>query len=666
MKFFVAMVLASSLRVVDLWQAHLLDPAHLHLPLRLSSTIHNFTRPCTRRRAREMADSIIASGPSGGNGGSAGGVGLSGAAQHAQSLLYTSTLALLSSTGFRHSSAHAADVLTEVLQRYIELVGRSAVGAAGMASREQAVPRDVALALEELGTDMQEITEWLEVEGSEEKELARAARLQPSAEALRALRRETIPEPSDRQGRRILSYERLSDTLRDELKHAMEERQSSAEAGDEVEELDDLFSDAGPSTPSSSATSQSMDVDDQQSPAGAARSRFSYIPAHFPPIPKLEQSSAPDATAESRIKLKVEENAGSTKRKAEAARAAEQDASDDASQEPLAHDPWKETIPFARSQLKQTSAADDLPSIDTSAPPPAAPRASSLHAFAADFVALQQERTSSASAGLYLTPDTAQKAEVRTKRRRIAAMLADPARFAPMDSLHACVAVRPSASPFAPSPSLLITLPSDGSAPMFTPTNPHGRTVSLVPPSGALHPALGYRWPSHVYSAVRATAELDVQRKVSRMDDPPPLYDAQHVERVFRGAPASRQLLGLAHSALAPALNALAIQQKRKLGLENSSSDADLELPSKGTLVYTWDWTTRDPYDATLSGNKRMVAEQQEEGKGTAEADAIAGAKEGGAASTDAAGTAATSTSASEQGTQAAGEIRSTAANSFY
>jgi len=80
------------------------------------------------------------------------------------------------------------------------------------------------------------------------------------------------------------------------------------------------------------------------------------------------------------------------------------------------------------------------------------------------------------------------------------------------------------------------------------------------------------------------------------------LYDSQHVERVFRGASASRQLLGMAHSALAPALNLLAVQQRRQLGSE--AEDEDLELPSKGTLVYTWDWTTKDPFDTTLPGKR--------------------------------------------------------------
>ena len=530
-----------------------------------------------------------------------GGAGRSAAALHAQSILRNSSLAILSSTGFRRASSQTADLLTEVLQRYVQLIARTAESAAVVGNRTQVVPRDIALALEELGSSVEEIKGWLEMEGAEEKELSKLTHNHERAAALRDTLhagRGPLPLPEERP---VISFEHLSDSRVAELQKDIQRSRDAASEEDSGDEgSDDLFSDAGGPSAASSATSHAMNVDEPEYLAEES----SLIPSHLPPLPTQE-----GAGLESEIAALRSSSPISTSSKSKGKRKAEEESSltgmrDDARIRKVIEDVWKETVPFAQSQLRETytNLGSDLPAITAPESIPSASRASSLHAFAADFIALRQERGSSASAGILMTPEDAQNAPIRTKRRRIAAVIADPMRFMPLDSLHAAISVRPASQPFNPSPSLLITLPSDGSAPVFTPANPHGRLVCLSPPSGAAQPILGYRWPSQVQGAVRTVAELDVQRKVARIEDPPPLYDSQHVERVFRGASASRQLLGMAHSALAPALNLLAVQQRRQLGSE--AEDEDLELPSKGTLVYTWDWTTKDPFDTTLPGKR--------------------------------------------------------------
>ncbi|KDN47979.1 hypothetical protein K437DRAFT_273563 [Tilletiaria anomala UBC 951] len=530
------------------------------------------------------------------------GTGRSPAAVHAHSILKTSTIGIISSTGFRKSSGNAVDLLTEILQRYIALLATTCVSNADQANRAQVAPRDLATALEELGSSVDEVREWVEVESSEEKELSKATGTHAKAAALKELMDATrAPAPASEE-RRILTFEYVTEADRRAASAYARAVDDDTSGSDDESATDALLSDRADKSETSSSTSH--EVDTGEHPVAPFSVELPFIPSHLPPIPS-EKSFVAHATEQIYADLAASNvDKGKARQLEDDVRKARE--ANEAHVRRVIRDVWREEVSYDCSQLRQriSNASLDLPCIDKSAPIAEQPRANSLHAFAADFVALQSERTSSARAGILMTPEGSQQhTQTLLKRRRMASSLADPSRFMPLDSLHAAVSARPSASPFTPSPSLLITLPSDGSAPVFTPTNAHGRSVCLVPPScAAAQPALGYRWPVQVQSAVRAVAELDIQRKVARIDDPPPLYDSQHVERVFRGMPASRQLLGAAHSALAPALNALAVQQKRKLGA--ASDDADLELPTKGTLVYTWDWTTKDPFDDTLPGKR--------------------------------------------------------------
>ena len=502
-------------------------------------------------------------------------------------------------------------MLTEVLQRYIQLLGKTCVSHASLANRTEIVPRDVASALDQLGTSLEEVRNWIQLEGQEERELAKATGNKGKARALRELldvgRATTGTGSSVGEHARILRYQEISDERRRELLSEAEQQ----------EQEDALFS---PMEQDSDEASYELE--------SAVKLGIPFIPDHLPPLPTsitqahlighATHASRPEhhhhSQSERGAVVHEDQGVRSAQQQQREEEAAEREHETERVRKVITN-VWKEVVPFEESQLRQlyTSTEVDLPQIDSTcanAGGNATAGASSLYAFAADFLALQAERSSSARASILMTPEGPTHSATLLKRRRMAASIADPSHYAPLDSLLASVAVRPAggAVPFVPSPSMLITLPSSGSAPDFTPTNPHGRGICLNPPSGAAQPTLGYRWPAQVQSAVRSVAQLDIQRRVSRIEDPAPLYDSQHVERVFRGIPASRHLLSVAHSALAPSINALAIQQKRKLGVE--SSDADLELPTKGTLVYTWDWTTRDPFDTALPGKRVRVEDQ--------------------------------------------------------
>lgn len=206
------------------------------------------------------------------------------------------------------------------------------------------------------------------------------------------------------------------------------------------------------------------------------------------------------------------------------------------------------------------------------------------------------------------------------------------------------------------------------SAPVLTPVRPQGRPAALVPASGALVPTLGHRHPSHLTIGARVVASADLLKRVSRYDDPVPILDDKHAERFFHGLPASRDLLGgsgsssdlssnisttrssggggsgSGNSTLRPALEKLVLQMREKeaeilpeedkeelqrrqqelqlqlqAALASESAGKDSAALSSGliadsyasrirngniTMVHTWDWTPRDPYDNMLPGKK--------------------------------------------------------------
>lgn len=172
-------------------------------------------------------------------------------------------------------------------------------------------------------------------------------------------------------------------------------------------------------------------------------------------------------------------------------------------------------------------------------------------------------------------------------RRRLASLLCQPSRFDPSDVLYSSLEGRPSAIPFIPGPSHLVTLPPPGApgggAPRFTPTKPRGRPLSMGSIGGELggasQPTLGYRRPRMAAEVARyllagapvisqrsailaaeaegagsngdisaaalaaaaaaqsgeATIRPSTLHRTLHVYDPEPLRDEAHAERVFRG-----------------------------------------------------------------------------------------------------------------------------------
>lgn len=89
------------------------------------------------------------------------------AAAYSASHMSVTVLALLSSAGFSRSSASAADLLSEVMQRYIQLIGSTCVQHASHAGRTIVSPQDLRASLEHIlgGEPIEELLEWAEDEG---------------------------------------------------------------------------------------------------------------------------------------------------------------------------------------------------------------------------------------------------------------------------------------------------------------------------------------------------------------------------------------------------------------------------------------------------------------------------------------------------------------------
>lgn len=315
---------------------------------------------------------------------------------------------------------------------------------------------------------------------------------------------------------------------------------------------------------------------------------------------------------------------------------------------------------------------------------------SSLFAFAADYPALLSENLTSAPS--LLTPMSGgtnqQQTNAFSQRRRLALTLCDSSRYSPSDTLYASIPVRPSSTPFIPGPSLMITLPPQpehqeytlnaagemvpiaSAPPEFTPTLPNGRMVSLYSSSGSVHPTLGYRHSNQTLNSARAVSSHKLLKLISRSQDPSPLHDDSHAERVFQGRGARLEWLdpigqrftnpqtsslgedgsanpsgfgiggtdedtnksGPSNSFLAPALNSLHLKRieevkmkvrngtlrldEEALGLQLNQIPAP-ERPNNATLVHTWDWNPRDFTDPNLPtvGQFRKVRKEDMKGK---------------------------------------------------
>lgn len=89
------------------------------------------------------------------------------AAAYAASHMSVAILALLSSAGFSRSSSSAAALLSEITQRYIQLIGSACVQHANHAGRNVISPHDLRASLEHIlgGDPLEELLDWAEQEG---------------------------------------------------------------------------------------------------------------------------------------------------------------------------------------------------------------------------------------------------------------------------------------------------------------------------------------------------------------------------------------------------------------------------------------------------------------------------------------------------------------------
>ncbi|KAJ9478825.1 BTP domain-containing protein [Pseudozyma hubeiensis] len=86
---------------------------------------------------------------------------------YSASHMSVAVLALLSSAGFSRSSSGAADLMAEVMQRYIQLIGSTCAQHANHAGRTIISPHDVRASLEHIlgGDPIEELLDWAEQEG---------------------------------------------------------------------------------------------------------------------------------------------------------------------------------------------------------------------------------------------------------------------------------------------------------------------------------------------------------------------------------------------------------------------------------------------------------------------------------------------------------------------
>lgn len=287
-----------------------------------------------------------------------------------------------------------------------------------------------------------------------------------------------------------------------------------------------------------------------------------------------------------------------------------------------AGDNWQSAVEYASSTLVQQQSIDDLPEDlveddDTAARPD---QESSHRIFANDYLALVAEQKSVPPA--LLTPIGSAFSNIFNQRRNLASILSDPSKYVPTDTIFASIDARPSAIPFQPGPSFLITPPTNTNpAPTFTPIQANGRElISTSTINNALYPVCRHRIPKIALNASRYMSggeTGEIFRRVTRTLDPIPILDERHAERVFHGIQAPKEHLSEGHSYLREALDVLKVKRAEEIrvGIENGtigeeqsqlslSASRDKLRVKSGTLVQTWDYLSRDYADPILPGKK--------------------------------------------------------------
>lgn len=542
------------------------------------------------------------------------------AATYIQRYIHT----LLAATGFSKSSGQAIRLLTEVLERYLLLVGSTAQKHGAHVGRTIATPWDVDRALEDVGTSCSDIRAWLledagEVAGRWVAPTAATTEPELTAEDNAVVRIDYADRAGPSKSVSILDQQKEEESLpgvvelRKHNGNARRSRQSAQRLDYEEVDLprlrllEELFEDDEAADETTPSLSDGSSIEDASTPISESSrrtdkmevdalgettrdlkgqrwaSKWGIVPNYLPALPRTAESNSADKDrfealddADYARKAIARVHIGEVKTQAASSGAASDEAVrlqplkiEEQAEGPKrsVEDVWHRPLPFSSSSLATTQNVDDIPSITANESSPVTIKAqgdpgppSSMRAFANDYPVLVNEARASGPA--FLTPSGSAFSRVADRRRNLASMLADPSKYVPCDTVFGSVSVRPTAMPFQPTASLLVTPPtSTESAPTFTPIWPHGRAMPCSTTfNSALYPACRHRNASNVLNAARVLGggpNSATFRRTTRILDPEPILDEQHAERVFHGQPAPRDQLSEGHSILKAAIDML-------------------------------------------------------------------------------------------------------------
>ncbi|PWN36376.1 uncharacterized protein FA14DRAFT_54574 [Meira miltonrushii] len=541
----------------------------------------------------------------------------------------------LSSAGFARSSGQAVELLSELMERYLLVLGSSCQKNAEHAGRTKACAWDAEAALNELGISSEEIYDWTlsedgqqvaghrrpmddfagDIKDESEQQLA-VQRIQdterqaePWLDGVKQLDRKLRNAKPEREdaAKQSLTYEEVDQDQIDLL-----DRLLQADASDEDSQAEEsLHPSPSPTTPDSTSAQDAAANGSLALYNGHKRKRSrstssSHIPDFLPSIPlKSEQYGEVPQDA----KIYVIEDADYERGKA--ARVREPtitnghvepadgtlpiNTAEELAEAPKrsVEDLWHKAIPFQSSMLASGQTVNDLPAVSEEALNGHNTQSSmsSMHAFANDYPVLVQEARD-AQPG-YLTPSGPAFSRAFQQRRALASFLADASKYQPCDTLFGSISARPTVLPFHPTASLLITPPTaENPAPSFSAIRPNGRDLpSSTIGNIALYPTCRHRNPGNVLNAARFLSGgvgSETYRRMTRIHDPEPILDEQHAERVFHGQAAPKELLVEDNSILKGALDVLKLKraEERQAAREaNGSPDYDLGAQGAGTDV---------------------------------------------------------------------------------
>ncbi|KAI8977243.1 hypothetical protein BDF20DRAFT_873723 [Mycotypha africana] len=190
------------------------------------------------------------------------------------SILRTATQQIIQSAGFEGANNQSIDTLTEVFEKYIELLGSTVTAYANLNDRTTGTARDVSETLEELNIDAKGLREWTEKDGK-----ALSPSWSAQSDPGRLLQgvinggKPTFEDILEYQFGDVSEFELLSPTLCPDA-----DLSTATATTDDIEE----DTEESPATPSNSARKHLPD----------------YVPAYFPSFPaEMKDEDADEAAA---------------------------------------------------------------------------------------------------------------------------------------------------------------------------------------------------------------------------------------------------------------------------------------------------------------------------------------------------------------------------------